>query len=168
MAAAGLLHDVLEDTAVSADELRARFGAGVATLVVAVSEDALGGSYRARKQRLREQVRRAGGDAAIVFAADKISKVRELTVASEHDAAAAANGRGRDDTRREHVRRLQVEHYHESLAMLRDVVPRHALVDRLAEELAGCPKPRYATRARRGARHAAGHRPFTWPAAPRR
>ena len=130
--AAGLLHDVLEDTAVSAHELRARFGTDVARLVVAVSDDALGGSYRERKQRLREQVRRAGGDAAVVFAADKISKVRELNVAGERDATEATD-------RREHLRRLQIEHYHESLKMLRGVVPRHEFVHRLAEELAGCP-----------------------------
>ena len=136
--AAGLLHDVLEDTAVSAEELRARFGADVAMLVVAVS-DTGGGGYRERKQRLREQVRLTGGDAALVFAADKISKVRELNVACTHDATDAAAGGRRVDTRREHVRRLQIEHYYASLEMLRAVAPHHALVDRLAEELADCP-----------------------------
>jgi hypothetical protein len=34
---------------------------------------------------------------------------------------------------------LQIEHYHESLEMLRTVAPDHPLVHRLAEELATCP-----------------------------
>ena len=117
--AAGLLHDVVEDTAVSLDELRERFGADVAGLVEAVTDDAAIGSYRQRKRLLREQVRRAGGDAALLFAADKISKVREL------------------DERpvRERGRRLREEHYRESLGMLQRVAPQHPLVTCLASEL---------------------------------
>jgi (p)ppGpp synthase/HD superfamily hydrolase len=117
--AAGLLHDVVEDAAVSADELREHFGADVADLVLAVTEDARVSSYRRRKRLLREQVRRAGDDAALVFAADKISKVRELAAERRRDRAAV----------------LRLEHYRESLGMLRSVAPEHPLVDRLADEL---------------------------------
>jgi (p)ppGpp synthase/HD superfamily hydrolase len=117
--AAGLLHDVVEDTAVSADELRERFGADVADLVLAVTEDARVTSYRRRKRLLREQVRRAGDEAALVFAADKISKVRELRGRAARDRVAA----------------MRLEHYHESLGMLRSVAPEHPLVGRLADEL---------------------------------
>ena len=99
--AAGLLHDVLEITPVSADELTACFGAEVAGLVRAVSDDGQIGSYRDRKLRLREQVRRAGGEAAVVFAADKISKVRELTA-----APAPAAGAGHTDARGPGSRRV--------------------------------------------------------------
>jgi len=138
--AAGLLHDVLETTSVDADELRVCFGAEVAALVCAVSEDPRVGSYRERKARLREQVRRAGGDAALLFAADKISKVRELDAAPRRgrtDTRSARDGHG--EARSEHLRRLQIEHYHESLWMLRSVAPLHPLVDRLGDELADCP-----------------------------
>ena len=134
--AAGLLHDVLEHTSVSAGELTARFGAAVAALVRAVSDDARAGTYRARKQRLREQVRQADSDAAVLFAADKISKVRELRTVLQRAAADATSRHA--EARREHLRRQQIEHYHESLKMLRSVVPHHPLVHRLAEELANC------------------------------
>jgi (p)ppGpp synthase/HD superfamily hydrolase len=117
--AAGLLHDVLEDTAVGADELRERFGADVADLVKAVTDDARVANYRRRKRLLREQVSRAGDDAALLFAADKISKVRELQA---HNA---------DDSRQ----RMRLEHYRESLGMLQGIAPQHPLVERLAHEL---------------------------------
>ena len=39
MIAAGVLHDVIEKAAVDASELRSRFGARVAGLVLAVSDD---------------------------------------------------------------------------------------------------------------------------------
>jgi len=76
--AAGVLHDVLENTHTSLSELVARFGPEVADLVQAVSEDTFVTSYRRRKHLLREHVHKAGGHAALIFAADKISKVREL------------------------------------------------------------------------------------------
>jgi guanosine-3',5'-bis(diphosphate) 3'-pyrophosphohydrolase len=69
--AAGALHDVIEKTAVEAPELRERFGARVAALVLAVSEDEHIRSYAQRKAALRDQATRAGEDALTVFAADK-------------------------------------------------------------------------------------------------
>ena len=78
LVAAGLLHDVVENTNVSLGELEDNFGAGVAELVRAVSDDADIAGYRERKRALRAQVRQAGSDAALLFAADKIAKVREL------------------------------------------------------------------------------------------
>jgi len=130
--AAGLLHDVLEDTTVTDEELAARFGAEVAVLVRAVSDDPRIGDYRERKQRLREQVRAIGGDAAVVFAADKICKVRELDAAPARGPAEGARG----PSRREQARRLRMEHYDESLAMLRRVAAHHPLVHDLADALA--------------------------------
>ena len=86
--AAGLLHDVVEGTDTSLAELEERFGSDVAELVRAVTDDSVG-TYGDRKHVLREQVRRAGGDAALLFAADKISKVRELSERAAHDRAGA-------------------------------------------------------------------------------
>ena len=66
----------------------------------------------------------------MVFAADKISKVRELTAAPAPAAGAGHTtraGRVHAESRREQQRRLQLEHYHESLEMLRAVAPRHPL-----------------------------------------
>jgi (p)ppGpp synthase/HD superfamily hydrolase len=59
--AAGLLHDVVEDSHVTVAELTWRFGADVAGLVQAVTEDATVEDYRHRKRMLREQVRITGG-----------------------------------------------------------------------------------------------------------
>jgi (p)ppGpp synthase/HD superfamily hydrolase len=54
--AAGLLHDVVEKTGVSAAELRESFGAHIAALVLAVSEDESISDYATRKASLRAQV----------------------------------------------------------------------------------------------------------------
>lgn len=139
--AAGLLHDVVEQTDVTIAELRARFGPAVAGLVLAVSEDASIDSYRLRKQLLREQVRHAGDDAALLFAADKIAKVRELPELVRRDRA-RSDSAARGHHARSHIdedHRLRIEHYRESLLMLRQVVAGHQLVARLASELDACP-----------------------------
>jgi (p)ppGpp synthase/HD superfamily hydrolase len=78
--AAGVLHDVLEDTETSVSELDKRFGTTVSALVRAVTEDASIVDERVRKRALRSQVARGPADAVAVFAADKVSKSRELRV----------------------------------------------------------------------------------------
>lgn len=142
LVAAGLLHDLLEDTHVEPGALRARFGPAVAQLVETVSDDAGVAGYRQRKRKLREQVRSVGGDAALLFAADKISKVRE-----------ASERMGRGDRRSagelERHDELRLEHYAESLRMLQDVAPRHSLVELLAAELDEAHRDRRGVRDRR-------------------
>lgn len=134
---AGLLHDVMEDADISLFELTARFGAPVADLVHAVTDYACVETYRQRKRVLREQVRLAGEDAALLFAADKISKVRELAGQNGRDRArfdiSARASRARSHIER--YQRMRLEHYRESLTMLQSVTPRHPLVKQLAVEL---------------------------------
>lgn len=141
LVAAGLLHDVMADGQVTVDELNVRFGPDVADLVRAVTDHASTQSYRQRKRVLREQVHSASGDAALLFAAEKISEVRELPNQFRHDrtrfGASSRESRMRHHLRRYHEMRL--EHYHESLSMLQRVAPRHLLVKRLASELGDCP-----------------------------
>ncbi|MDE3130826.1 MAG: bifunctional (p)ppGpp synthetase/guanosine-3',5'-bis(diphosphate) 3'-pyrophosphohydrolase [Acidobacteriota bacterium] len=84
---AGLLHDVLEKTDVSASMLRRQSGRRVAGLVVAVTDDARIGGYATRKAALRQQVADAGDEALALFAADKLSKLRELRREIEQDQA---------------------------------------------------------------------------------
>src|SRR5437764_5021546 len=79
--AAGALHDVIEKTPATGFDLRRRFGSEIAALVLAVSEDTRVRGYARRKAALREQVAAAGADAMTVFAADKVSKARELRLA---------------------------------------------------------------------------------------
>jgi (p)ppGpp synthase/HD superfamily hydrolase len=72
---AGLLHDVLEDTDVSRDELMTRFGPEVTRLVEALTEDPAIPAYDERKAALRRQILDAGCDAATVALADKTAKL---------------------------------------------------------------------------------------------
>ena len=120
--AAGVLHDVLEDTDAKVGDLEQRFGAEVARLVAAVSDDPSIADDAQRKAALREQVARAGECAVAVFAADKVSKARELRVRT---------GYGRFERKDE----ARIEHYRASLEMLDDLMPGHQLVDRLRAEL---------------------------------
>jgi len=78
--AAGVLHDTLEKTDADAGELLTRFGAETTELVLAVSDDPRIRTYSRRKAALRTQVAEAGSEALMVFAADKISKVREYSL----------------------------------------------------------------------------------------
>ena len=124
--AAGVLHDTIEKAGVSPSELRMRFGWRITSVVLAVSDDERIGGYTARKAALRRQVAGAGEEALMVFAADKLSKLRELQ--RETGATPGAPLRG---TR---VRRLR--HYQRSLALLQERLPNSPLVHKLGDELA--------------------------------
>lgn len=138
--AAGLLHDVMAQADVSAGELTQRFGDEVAALVVAVTDDDSVYSYRQRKRVLRDQIREAGGDAGALFAADRISRLRELAAQVTRDRArfGAKSPASRVRAQLGYVEQLRLEHHEESLRMLRAVLPRHLLVAWLADELAHC------------------------------
>jgi HD domain len=88
--AAGVLHDLLEKTEVSPSDLMLRFGSRITRLVLAVSEDDRIVGHAKRKAALRQQVAGSGDDALALFAADKLSKVRELRREAELDDASAA------------------------------------------------------------------------------
>jgi (p)ppGpp synthase/HD superfamily hydrolase len=120
--AAALLHDVLEDTDVSDEAIGERFGDEVQELVAAVSDDPGIHDEDERKAELRERVRNLGGYAAVVYAADKISKVRELRM------VIARGGRDEQVTRK-------LERHRESLEMLVDISPDARLVELLRFEL---------------------------------
>lgn len=75
---AGLLHDVLEDTQVTARELDAVFGANIGGLVRAVTQDSSIKKYGRRKAALRAQILDAGPDAAAISLADKTAKLMSL------------------------------------------------------------------------------------------
>jgi (p)ppGpp synthase/HD superfamily hydrolase len=120
--AAGVLHDVLEDTDSDRGELEVRFGRGVADLVESVSDDPSIEDRAERKAALRRQVAEADEYAAAIFAADKVSKARELRVrAGRGDFTSADNDR--------------LAHYEASLDMLSEVLPGHDLVEQLGLEL---------------------------------
>jgi hypothetical protein len=127
LVAAGVLHDVLEKAAVSESELAKRFGGRVARLVAAVSDDDRIDAYGKRKAALRRQVAGAGEEALTLFAADKLSKLRELR------REAVANLDQGTPARRLRARRLR--HYQRSLALLEERLPHSPLVPALRDEL---------------------------------
>ena len=120
--AAGLLHDVLEKTGTTRAQLQRRFGASIARLVESVSDDPSIDDYQSRKHELRDRVAHGGPDTVAIFAADKISKVRELTLLPTSRL---------DDT----STRAKLAHYRASLKMLRRAAGNSALVDLLDAEL---------------------------------
>jgi HD domain len=120
--AAGILHDVLEDTDAERSEIEVRFGREVAELVSTLSDDPSIGDEELRRADLRERVRRAGGYAPAIFAADKVSKVRELR-------ALLAGGPPTAETE------AKLRHYRASLEMLESVMPESRLVELLRFEL---------------------------------
>ena len=122
--AAGILHDTVEDTEATLADIEARFGAGVSGLVGALTEDPDLAPYERRKASLRRQVADAGDPAAAVYAADKLSKVRELGARVAGDGARLSS----PDLGR-------VDHYRRSLVMLEEVIAGHDLVGRLRQEL---------------------------------
>jgi (p)ppGpp synthase/HD superfamily hydrolase len=90
-AIAGVLHDAIEDCHVAEAEIRARFGAPVAELVVACSEDRRGTSdtqdWQERKQKYLTHLEHSdlGPGALRVSAADKLHNARSiLTDLREH------------------------------------------------------------------------------------
>ena len=79
--AAAVLHDVMEDCGVSFEELRARFGERVATLVRDESQSEGPDSRAPWSRRKREAVRRlarGSRDAKIICLSDKLSNMRAI------------------------------------------------------------------------------------------
>lgn len=123
--AAALLHDAVENTGASVDDVEARFGARVASLVAALSDDPAIEDYAARKAALRQAVEAAGSDAHAIFAADKVAKARELRAQIARDPTLADESRTR----------ARLEHYDACVAMLTRAAPGLPLVFQLQFEL---------------------------------
>jgi myo-inositol-1(or 4)-monophosphatase len=81
--AAAALHDVVEDTEVSLEELRREFGDRIADLVASESDSFEPGiseedSWHSRKQAAIDRLARASHDAKIVALGDKLSNMRAI------------------------------------------------------------------------------------------
>jgi (p)ppGpp synthase/HD superfamily hydrolase len=107
--AVGILHDIVEDTPAHTGEVEAMFGSEVARLIGALTEDPGIEEFEARKAGLRRQVAAFDGDAIAVYAADKVTKVREL-----RNRATRGEGVLEPDAPQAHAR---LEHYDMSLEM---------------------------------------------------
>jgi (p)ppGpp synthase/HD superfamily hydrolase len=89
--AAGLLHDVVEESDVEVEQIRLRFGDGVAELVAALTDAEEIESYERRKDVHRADVEAAGDEALTIYAADKLANIRALrrVYADEGEAVGA-------------------------------------------------------------------------------
>jgi myo-inositol-1(or 4)-monophosphatase len=76
--AAALLHDVVEDSELEVDDIRARCGDRVADLVAVLTDDAAIEPYSRRKQDHRDRVEAAGREAMAIYAADKLTNLAML------------------------------------------------------------------------------------------
>lgn len=70
--AAGILHDVIEDTGVSKEQLRVTFGSEVVNLVIDVTEPSKRLPWKERKRAYLEHLRLAPLDAVAISVADRI------------------------------------------------------------------------------------------------
>jgi (p)ppGpp synthase/HD superfamily hydrolase len=134
--AAGVMHDVVEKTDATASDLRRRFGQRITGLVLAVSDDDRIAGYAKRKAALRQQVAGAGEEALTLFAADKLSKLRELRREAAVDPGAAGPKRARE------LRARRLRHYQRSLALLEERLAESSLVRTLRDELASLQRER--------------------------
>jgi (p)ppGpp synthase/HD superfamily hydrolase len=124
---AGILHDTIEDTATTWLDIRASFGRGIAEIVAAMTEDPAIEDFQERKAALRQQIAAFGPEAAAVYAADKVAKVRELrSRATRGENVLDSDNRSGQD---------KLEHYLASLTMLEQINAQHPLVRQLRFEL---------------------------------
>lgn len=138
--AAGLLHDVVEDSELTVAEIRTLFGPRVADLVDVLTDDETIDSYRDRKAEHRRRIAEAGGDAPAIYAADKLTNVRTLRRAHADqgpEVAAELNV----------PLEVKLDVWSEDLEMLRREAPELPFLDQLESEISalrgslGAPAP---------------------------
>jgi (p)ppGpp synthase/HD superfamily hydrolase len=86
---AGILHDTLEDTPVTLEEIRSQFGREVASLVVALSEPDKRAAWEERKAHTIDHLEQlATPDVLLVAVADKLDNMRAIREGLESDGEA--------------------------------------------------------------------------------
>lgn len=108
---AGVLHDIIEDTDVSYNELREEFGTKVANLVQAVTKDETWKGIRLEDQaeKIHAKCMEVGPDACALKAADLIANLSDLVWSAEKGGQQALKdlfGERKDRWRR------KIEHYY--------------------------------------------------------
>lgn len=126
--AAALLHDVVEDSETTLDELREKFGGEVVGLVGAMTDDESIDDYRQRKAEHRERLAAAPTEAMAIYGADKLTNVTTLAEAYAEEG----------DAVREEFKvpvELKLEIWEEDLGLLREKAPELPFLDRLEQGL---------------------------------
>jgi (p)ppGpp synthase/HD superfamily hydrolase len=75
---AGILHDTVEDTDVTLEEIRRSFGEEVARLVAAASEPDKSDTWENRKRHTIEYLKTAPMDVLLLSCADKLDNIRSI------------------------------------------------------------------------------------------
>ena len=127
--AAALLHDVVEDSDITVEQLRAEFGDEIADLVAALSDDEAIEDYRERKEEHRARVADVDGDAFAIYAADKLTNLTTIheSIRREGEATVAAEFKVPLE--------LKLEVWSADAAMLRREAPDLPLLDPLDEAI---------------------------------
>ncbi|HET7591204.1 MAG TPA: HD domain-containing protein [Solirubrobacterales bacterium] len=126
--AAALLHDVVEDSDTTLDELREKFGDVVAGLVGSMTDDESIDDYRQRKAEHRERLAAAPAEAMAIYGADKLTNVSTLRASYAEEGESV---RGEFKVPIE----LKLEIWEADLALLREKAPELPFLDQLGEEL---------------------------------
>ena len=126
--AAGLLHDVVEDTEVRLEDISRRFGQAVADLVAAMTEDEAIADYEERKDAHRRRIAAAGPRAATLFVADKLANARDLRRLLEREGSDAL-------ARSAHPIEAKHRHYRRTLELFESSTPNLPLLGELRTEL---------------------------------
>ncbi len=122
---AALLHDTLEDTDTTREEIIAAFGEHVAELVEHVSEKKEGG-WRERKERYLAHLEEAPEEALLISIADKIDNIESKLEGLERGDTAILERMGGDPAR--------YRWFHGELARIAGSrLPEHRLTKRLVE-----------------------------------
>ncbi len=122
---AALLHDAIEDTQTTQEELLAAFNERVAELVLEVTEKKEL-SWEERHERYLERLEAASDDALLIAIADKIDNIEDKLAALEREGPSFL---------KRFARRPQayVEFYGKCLAIAERRLPEHRLSKRFAE-----------------------------------
>jgi (p)ppGpp synthase/HD superfamily hydrolase len=126
--AAALLHDVVEDSETTLDELREQFGGEVAGLVGAMTDDESIEDYRERKAEHRERLAAAPVESMAIYGADKLTNSITLREAYAEEGDAV-----RDEFKV--PLELKLEIWEADLALLREKAPELPFLDELEAEL---------------------------------
>jgi hypothetical protein len=102
-------------------------GERVARIVAAVTEDPTIRSVAARKDALSVKVAESGADAALVYAADKVEKVRELRLRVRREGPQALLLE---------EARTKLRHYATAFSVVAHALDEHPVVQQLRSELA--------------------------------
>lgn len=123
--AAALLHDTIEDTQTTHEELSAAFNERVAELVLEVTEKKEL-SWEERHERYLEHLETASDEALLIAIADKIDNIEDKLAALEREGSSFLGGFARRP-------QAYVDFYGKCLAIAERRLPEHRLSKRFAE-----------------------------------